>query len=233
MAIQVPCWFRLAFDDLAVRDLAIQLERFLTLVRREDRHPNSTLLVTFFPDARILEMETLSRFVDMSFYQVNQRTTFEREFSGCYLCAPNGSMGGWPLMKELKGGDILFHYCSVARGPSGRGAILGISLVVNIGQHRGTARNVVAVIPGTQCIKYAGQHLSEADFTPILREHCRENYASYFEVHTAPLRKLCLRKLLSRSPQVYLFRIIDELAQSFLRENNIVIDQLKSAAVPA
>jgi hypothetical protein len=57
----------------------------------------------------------------MNFYQVNQRVTFEREFGTGYLCAPNGSRGGWPLMNMLRKGDILeTEHPHVVRDARGR-----------------------------------------------------------------------------------------------------------------
>ena len=97
-------------------------------------------------------------------------------------------------MKELQSGDILFHYNST------RGAVLGISRVIDIGQHKGGASRTACVIPGTQCIQYTGRHLSEDDFSVTEREHYRRLYSSYLEVHTAALStwsSLC-KKLGSR-----------------------------------
>lgn len=166
----------------------------------------------------------------MNFYQVNQRTTFEREFTRGYLCSPSGDWGGWPLMKKLQTGDILFHYCSVARGPSGRGAVLGISRIIDIGKHKGIASQNVAAILGTQCIRYTGRHLSEQDFEPTLREHYNSRYPDCLEVHTAPLRRLNLRKLSDATPQAYLFQVRDEVAERFLQENGIQLEESRSAA---
>ena len=152
----------------------------------------------------------------MNFYQVNQRQrkTFEREFNEGYLCSPSGNWGGWPLMMALRSGDILFHY------NSRRQAVLGISRVTNIGQHKGTSSQT-AVLTGTQCIKYSGRHLSEDYFSPKRREHFRQNYPSYFEVHTVRLHghgKANLGKSLTTPRQVYLVSISDAEARSFLKK---------------
>jgi hypothetical protein len=157
----------------------------------------------------------------MNFYQVNQNRTFEREFNAGYLCSPNGKWAGWPLMMALQTGDILFHYNSK------RGAVLGISRVTNIGQHKGTASQTARVIQDTQCIQYSGRHLSEGDFSPRLREHYRQKYSGYFEVHTAPLRMADLGKLLPLTPQAYLVPISTEVARSFLQKGDIRIEDLR------
>jgi hypothetical protein len=156
----------------------------------------------------------------MRFYQVNQNRTFEREFKEGYLCSPNGNWGGWPLMKTLQPGDILFHYNSKC------GAVLGISRVANIGQHKGTASRTARVIADTQCIQYSGRHLSEDDFTPRLREHYQQKYSGYLEVHTVPLRKANLGKLLPQTPLVYLVPISHDVARSFLQQTDIPLDDL-------
>jgi hypothetical protein len=161
-------------------------------------------------------------FFGMNFYQVNQNTTFERELRGGYLCCPNDRWGGWPLMKQLRRGDILFHYNSTHR------AILGISKVIDIGQHKGTASNAVHIIPGTQCIQYTGKHLSENDLGLKQKEHNKyKGYTSYLEVHTIPILKKNLGKLLSQTPQVYLVKIKDEEARCFFKEWGIALDDLK------
>jgi hypothetical protein len=123
-------------------------------------------------------------------------------------------------MKALQAGDILFHYNSKCR------AVLGISRVTNIGQHKGAASQTAHVIPDTQCIQYSGRHLSEEDFSPRLREHYRQKYSGYFEVHTVPLRMANLGKLLPLTPQVYLVPISDEVAQSFLQKGDIRLEGL-------
>src|ERR1017187_176267 len=69
----------------------------------------------------------------MNFIQVNQRSTFEREFRSGYLCCPEGTFAGWQYMTALQIGDIIFHYNSPQQ------AVLAISLVSRIGQHKGTA----------------------------------------------------------------------------------------------
>ncbi len=151
----------------------------------------------------------------MSFYQVNQRRTFKREFTGGYLCAPSGNRGGWQIMKMLRNGDILFNYNSTC---AGGGAVLGISRVTNIGQHKGTASRTAHVISGTECIQYSGHHLSEDDFSLKEREHYRQRYPSYFEVHTVSLHKANLGKLLPKTPRVYLVQIRNAEALHFLRK---------------
>ncbi len=148
----------------------------------------------------------------MAFYQVNQRMTFEREFRGGYLCAPAGKRGGWPLMKELRTGDVLFHYNS----PSG--SVLGISRVSHLGPHKGSEWDASHVLPGTQCIEYVGRHLSEDDFTPEDRQKYRQNYPRYFEVHTIPIRRANMGKLLSRTPMAYLVQINVPAAERFLKD---------------
>jgi hypothetical protein len=160
----------------------------------------------------------------MNFYQVNQRKikTFEREFNEGYLCSPSGNREGWQLMKELRTGDILFNYNSTCR-PSG--AVLGISQVTNIGQHKGTASQTAA-LPGTQCIEYSGRHLSEMTFSEKDRAHYRQKYPSYLEVHTVPLHGGNLGKLLSRTPQAYLVPISDVDARKFLHKWKIDIEGL-------
>jgi hypothetical protein len=154
----------------------------------------------------------------MKFYQVNQKGTFEREFNGEYICCPNGNAGNWPLMKDLRKGDILFHYNST------RGAVLGISRVIDIGQHKGVASKNPFVIPGTQCIQYLGVHLSDPDLTSSQRENNRKRYPSYLEVHTAQLYKKNLGKLLPISHQAYLEWIGDTAARSFLADRRIRLD---------
>lgn len=157
----------------------------------------------------------------MSFYQVNQNRTFEREFKAGYLCSPNGKWAGWPLMKALQPGDILFHYNSKCR------AVLGVSRVANIGQHKGTASQTARVIPDTQCIQYSGRHLSEEDFSPRLREHYRQKYSGYLEVHAVALRMANLGKLLPLTPQVYVLPISSEVAQRFLQKRHIRLGDLR------
>jgi len=83
------------------------------------------------------------------------------------------------------------------------------------------------VIPGAQCIQYSGRHLSEEDFSPELREHYRQKYSGYLEVHTIPLRTTNLGKLLPRTPQVYLVPISNEAALSFLQKGDILLDDLR------
>ena len=165
----------------------------------------------------------------MNFYQVNQRTTFEKEFKGGYLCCPSGNNGGWPLMRTLQAGDILFHYCSIARrsGSSKLGAVLGVSCVVEIDQQKRVSSQPCDVISHT-CIQYLGCHLSEEGFTPTLRERYRQNYRKYWEVHTLPLHARNLPKILHRSPQVYLVAIEDGVARRFLADNEIRLDVLHS-----
>jgi hypothetical protein len=162
----------------------------------------------------------------MNFYQINQRKrkTFEREFNEGYLCSPSGNRGGWRLMKELQTGDTLFNYNSTWR-PSG--AVLGISQVTSIGQHKGMASQT-AVLPGTQCIEYCGRHLSEMTFSQKDRAHYRQNYPSYFEVHAVPLLRKNLGKLLPKTPQEYLVRIDGALARSFLQNGDVRLEDLKS-----
>jgi hypothetical protein len=124
-------------------------------------------------------------------------------------------------MKTLQIGDILFHYNSSC------GAVLGISRVTRIGRHKGIASQTARVIPDTQCIQYSGRHLSEEDFCPKLREHYRQKYSGYFEVHTVPLRMANLGKLLPMTPQVYLVPISNEVAQSFLQKRGIRLEDLR------
>jgi hypothetical protein len=158
----------------------------------------------------------------MGFYQVNQRRTFAREFKAGYLCSPSGNRAGWQLMTDLRSGDILFNYNSTC------GAVLGISRVTNIGQHKGTASQTARVISGTQCIQYFGRHLSEDDFSPKDREHYRQNYPSYFEVHTVPLRRANLGKLLlPRTPIAYLVPISNAVAGRFLQQWDIRLEDLR------
>jgi hypothetical protein len=157
----------------------------------------------------------------MRFYQVNQNQTFEREFEAGYLCSPDGRWAGWPLMKALQPGDVLFHYNSKCR------AVLGISRVAIIGQHKGAASQTARVIPDTQCIQYSGRHLSEEDFSPRLREHYRQKYSGYLEVHTVALRMANLGKLLPLTPQVYLVPVSKEVARSFLQKADIRIDDVR------
>jgi hypothetical protein len=158
----------------------------------------------------------------MNFYQVNQKKTFDREFTNEYLCSPIGSWGGWPLMPGLQAGDILFHYNSRA------GVVVGISRVAKIGKHKGLLPQVAHVLRGTQCIQYSGRHLSEADFNSIERQHYGQKYPSYFEVRTQRLRRANLGKLLKRSPQTYLVKLSAHEAQSFLNHSQIRLDSLKS-----
>lgn len=155
----------------------------------------------------------------MNFYQVNQNMSFEREFKNGYLCCPNARYAGWPLMKKLEKGDILFHYNSTC------GEVLGISRVIEIGQHKGTSLKSER-IRGTQCIEYSGEHLSEDDLSLEQREK-NQVYATYLEVHTVPLLRGNWRKLLLRSPQVYLVQIDNEKALRFIEERKIRLDDLK------
>lgn len=156
----------------------------------------------------------------MKFYQVNQKNTFEREFNAEYLCCPNGVWGGWPLMKELRNGDILFHYNSICR------AVLGISRVTDMDHHKGVASEPAFVIPGTQCIQYDGRHMSESDFPVGEQKKIRENYSSFLEVHTVRFYKKNLGRLLRRSRQVYLDSIHDGEARNFLAAAGIRLDTL-------
>lgn len=146
----------------------------------------------------------------MNYYQVNQNETFTHEFRQGYLCCPEGSRGGWPLMRDLRAGDVLFHY------NSSRGAVLGISRVVKIGRHKGTASSHVSVIDGTECIQYRGKHLSEAEFDYNRRRHLAEKYPTYYEVHAERILERNLGKLLDRTPQVYLLAIDKAVAERFL-----------------
>ncbi len=128
----------------------------------------------------------------MKYYQVNQRETFAREFGQGYLCCPEGNWGGWPLMKELRTGDAVFHYNST------RGAVLGISRVVDIGHHKGLSSGV-SVINGTQCIRYRGHHLSEGEFSDERRRHLRKQYPTHYEVQ----RYSCAQKEPWQAPEVH------------------------------
>ncbi len=156
----------------------------------------------------------------MSFYQVNQRSTFKREFWGGYLCCPEGPYGGWPYMMALRSGDVIFHYNSP------RQAVLGISRVIPPGQHKGAAADSVTQRPGTQCILYEAHHLSEDDFTPREVSHYRR-YPRCLEVHTIPCVERKLPKLLRSVPQAYLVLIPDREAVNYLNENKISLDQLQ------
>ena len=149
----------------------------------------------------------------MKYYQVSQRETFAREFAQGYLCCPEGNRGGWPLMRELRTGDVVFHYNSPSR------AVLGISRIVNIGHHKGTATSDVSVVDGTQCILYHGRHLSEADFG----DRRGRAYPTNYEVHAARILKQDLGKLLVRTPQVYLLSIDKAVAESFLANRGVRI----------
>lgn len=152
----------------------------------------------------------------MAYYQVNQRDTFDQEFSGHYLCCPAAGYGGWPLMRELRAGDIVFHYSSKYQ------AVLGISRIVAIGEHKGKSKSH-SVIEGTQCIRYDGRHLSEAAFDQTRRDKLRNNYPAYYEVHTEQIVPRKLSRLLTRTPQAYLVPIDDELAQQFLVKNQVTL----------
>lgn len=151
----------------------------------------------------------------MKYYQVNQRETFHREFTQGYLCCPQGKWGGWPLMQQLRTGDIIFHYHSPSR------AVVGVSCIVNIGHHKGSTSSYPSAIEGTQCLRYQGQHLSEADFGPRRRLHLRETYLTYNEVHTEPILKRPLRKLLGKTPQAYLVAIDERVAERFVSDCGI------------
>ena len=151
----------------------------------------------------------------MKYYQGNQNETFDREFAQGYLCCPEGNWGGWPLMRELRRGDVVFHYNSSS------GAVLGISRIVGIGHHKGAATLSSSVIEGSQCIRYLGQHLSEADFDDRRRQHMRQKYPTYNEVHTAPILRKNLGKLLERTPQVYLLSIDERVAERFLSDHGV------------
>ena len=152
----------------------------------------------------------------MNFFQVNQRSTFEREFRSGYLCCPEGTFGGWQYMMALRIGDIILHYNSP------RQVVLGISRVIAIGRHKGAAADSAAQRPGTQCISYEGHHLSEDDFPPKQVSH----YRRYFEVHTIPCIGRKLPKPPHRVPQAYLVPIPDREALNYLNENGISLDQL-------
>jgi len=155
----------------------------------------------------------------MRFYEVNQRKTFKREFWSGYLCCPEGPYGGWPYMMDLQDGDIIFHYSSR------RQAVLGISRLAPIGQHKGAAADA-AQRPGTQCISFEGPHLSKDDFTLEETSH-HQNYRGCLEVHTIPCMERKLPKLLRSVPQAYLVLIPDREALSYLNENQISLDQLQ------
>jgi len=155
----------------------------------------------------------------VNFFQVNQRSTFKREFRSGYLCCPDGPYGGWQRMKALQIGYLIFHYNSV------RQAVLGISRVIAIGQHKGATAHSAAQLPGTQCLSYEGPHLSEDDFAPQKRLHYRK-YPMCLEVHTIPCIEGKLPKLLRRVPQAYLVPVPDREALNFLNENKIILDQL-------
>lgn len=157
----------------------------------------------------------------MNFYQVNQRRTFEREFKGGYLCSPSGRRKGWLFMKTLQLGDVLFNYNSTPRG-----AVLGISKVTGIGRHKGPLSDAAKPIPDTQCLEYSGRHLSEADFSRKDREHYRQRYSNYLEVHTVPLLERNLGKLLIRSPLDYLVSVDRDLALCFLKGLHIRLEDL-------
>src|ERR1700740_2546782 len=149
----------------------------------------------------------------MRFYQVNQSDTFETEFPANYLCCPNARYGGWPLMLEMRVGDILLHYKSAAR------SILGVSRVTAPGTHSGPRAGRWFVVSGTCCIQYFGTHLSEASFCESRQAQMRELYSSYLEVHTMPIVRRHLGKFLRSSPQRYLVALDSPGAMRFLDDN--------------
>ena len=132
--------------------------------------------------------------------------------------------GGWPLMLRLQPGDIVFHYNSHAE------AVLGISRVVNIGQHKGSATSNPSEIAGTRCIRYHGEHLSKDHFSAPRRRYLREKYPTYYEVHTDPLLEGRLGKLLARTPQAYLLSIDSTIAERFLIANAVELRGSSKAA---
>lgn len=170
---------------------------------------------------RVLTALTGERRRRVRFFQVNQRSTFEREFRSGYLCCPDGPYGGWPCMKTLQVGYIIFHYNSMWQ------AVLGISRVIAVGKHKGATAHSAAQLPGTQCISYQGTHLSEDDFASHERLRYRK-YAKCLEVHTIPCIERKLPKLLRRVPQVYLVPVSDREALKFLSENKISLDELQA-----
>lgn len=123
-------------------------------------------------------------------------------------------------MKKLKKGDILFHYNSKC------GAILGVSWVAEVSQHKGTASEISNVVPGTQCIQYYGTHLSEDDMSLEERMHY-QRYDSFLEVHAFPIDRGNFGKLRARSPQRYLLPIDDAEARNFIERSRIHLDELR------
>ncbi len=155
----------------------------------------------------------------MNFYQVNQNTTFRLEFPGGYLCCPDGPFAGWPEMKKLQVGDILFHYNSTC------GAVLAVSRVITIGKHKGSGTTTACVISGTQCRQYTGSHLSMAAFSKKKAAKMQEKWRDYLEVHTAvhtpPKKQGNFGKLLPRVPLCYLIKVEDSKGRAFLAKHGI------------
>jgi hypothetical protein len=91
-------------------------------------------------------------------YQINQAVSKET-YQG-FLCAPDGSRGGWRRLLEMQPGDIIFH--------NDHATIRAVSVVepMNLDDTRIRSR-IDRIWQGKvvgACLRYEGHHLSLPDF---------------------------------------------------------------------
>lgn len=138
----------------------------------------------------------------MRFFQVNQHFKNRREYRHGYLCAPVGSQNGWPLIKELRKGDIVFHHSSLEK------MVFAVSRVVEAKRPKDFPGLRVFRFEwrpegGGMLLEFRGRHLSWEDMTDPQRKRL-DSLEWYLEAHTVGLCEKRLGDSFRPGEQLYL-----------------------------
>lgn len=156
----------------------------------------------------------------MRFFQVNQQFKNRREYKHGYLCAPVGNQHGWPLMKELRAGDLVFHHSPIEK------TIFAVSRVVEAMRPKDfpglrVFRFEWRAHEGGMLLEFRGRHLSWEDMS----EPQRKRYDSqewFFEAHTEGLIEKRLGESFRPGEQLYLAELKEGEALDRLERHGVI-----------
>ena len=130
----------------------------------------------------------------MAIYQVNQGSSFITEYPSEYLCCPSGHYGGWPIMRKLKVGDVIYHYDSSTKLIRGKSEVIALP-------NEFVGKKLTLV-----CSEYCGQHLSFSCFDQIKQTELRK-YSHFYVVYVkqlVPIDDPSLRNIIHKTFRGYL-----------------------------